>query len=60
MLPCRTIHSVTLIEGGVQLNSIPKYAEYQANARSIPEFDNVQLTALTQRSVNELNQQNKG
>ena len=56
----RTIHSVTLIEGGVQLNSIPEYAEYQANARTIPEFDNDHLTALIQATVNELNQQNNG
>ena len=56
----RTIHSVTLIEGGVQLNSIPEYAEYQANARTIPEFDNDKLTALIKETVEELNGLDKG
>lgn len=56
----RTIHSVTLIEGGVQLNSIPEYAEYQANARTIPEFDNDKLTALIEETVEELNGLDKG
>lgn len=56
----RTIHSVTLIEGGVQLNSIPEYAEYQANARTIPEFDNDKLTALIKETVDEFNAMDKG
>lgn len=56
----RTIHSVTLIEGGVQLNSIPEYAEYQANARTIPEFDNDKLTALIKETVEEFNAMGKG
>lgn len=56
----RTIHSITLIEGGVQLNSIPEYAEYQANARTIPEFDNDQLTALIEKTVAEYNSMDKG
>lgn len=56
----RTIHSITLIDGGVQLNSIPEYAEYQANARTIPEFDNDQLTHLLQTTVDEMNALDKG
>lgn len=56
----RTIHSVTLIEGGVQLNSIPEYAEYRANARTIPEFDNDKLTALIKETVEEFNAMDKG
>lgn len=56
----RTIHSITLIEGGVQLNSIPEYAEYQANARTIPEFDNDQLTALIKQTVDEYNAMDRG
>lgn len=53
----RTIHSVTLISGGSQINSIPDYAEYRSNMRTIPEFDNDKVTELLQNTVNELNQQ---
>lgn len=56
----RPIHSITIIEGGVQSNSIPEYAEYQANARTIPEFDNEQLTVLIQDTVAEFNALDKG
>lgn len=51
----RTIHNITIISGGAQINSLPEYAEYQANARTIPEFDNDKLTALLQGVVDELN-----
>lgn len=51
----RTIHNITLITGGAQINSIPEYAEYQANARTIPEFGNDKLTRLLQDVVDDLN-----
>lgn len=50
------IHNITLIKGGTQVNSIPDYAEYQANARTIPEFDNQQMTQLLTTIIDELNQ----
>lgn len=56
----RPVHSISLITGGVQLNSVPEYAAYQANARTIPEFDNDRLTALIQETVVELNSLDKG
>lgn len=56
----RPVHSISLITGGVQLNSVPEYAAYQVNARTIPEFDNDRLTALIQETVVELNSLDKG
>ena len=51
----RTIHSITLISGGSQINSIPEYAEYKSNMRTIPEFDNDKVTELLQEIVDKLN-----
>jgi len=51
----RTLHNVTWISGGAQINSLPAYAQYQANMRTIPEFGNDQVTALLQSVVDELN-----
>lgn len=50
-----TIHSVTLISGGSQINSLPEYAQYQSNMRTIPEFDNDKITKLFQGIVDDLN-----
>ncbi len=52
----RTIHNVTIISGGAQINSLPAYAEYRANMRTIPEFNNDQVTSLLESIVEELNQ----
>ena len=53
----RTIHNVTLIEGGVQVNSIPESARLQANIRSIPSFSNTQIIEILQGVVDKLNKQ---
>ena len=52
-----TIHNVTLISGGNQVNSIPSHAQLQGNIRSIPEYPNDKIIALLQSIVNELNQE---
>lgn len=51
-----TFHNVTLIQGGTQVNSIPDYAEYQANARTVPEFDNQAVMSEITQIVNALNE----
>ncbi|QIK70728.1 ArgE/DapE family deacylase [Erysipelothrix sp. HDW6C] len=51
----RTIHNVTVISGGNQVNSIPALATLQGNIRSLPEFDNDKVIALLQKVVDELN-----
>lgn len=52
----RTIHNVSLISGGVQVNSIPGSAQLQGNIRSIPEYGNEQIIAELQQIVDELNE----
>lgn len=52
----RTIHNVTVIRGGEQVNSIPGKATLQGNIRSLPEFDNDQVINLLQKIVDQLNQ----
>lgn len=51
--------NVTLIKGGNQINSIPDHAEYQANARTVPEFDNQAVIAEIQRIIDQLNSEQK-
>ena len=51
----KTIHNVTVINGGNQVNSIPSQAQLQGNIRSIPEFPNDQIIDLLQKIVDELN-----
>lgn len=51
----RTIHNVTVIQGGNQVNSIPETASLQANIRSIPSFSNEQIIDLLQGIVDKLN-----
>lgn len=53
----QTFHNITLIKGGIQVNSIPDYAEFEANARTIPEFDNQAVMTEVQSVVDSLNQQ---
>lgn len=55
----RTIHNVTVIKGGTQVNSIPGQATLQGNIRSIPEFSNDQVIALLQKIIDELNKKEK-
>lgn len=52
----RTIHNITIIEGGNQVNSIPSKAKLQGNIRSIPEFDNEQVIRLLEEVVAKLNE----
>lgn len=51
----RTIHNVTIINGGNQVNSIPGKATLQANIRSIPDFENAKIIQILQDTVDELN-----
>lgn len=53
----RTIHNVTLIKGGSQVNSIPGSAQLSGNIRSIPEFPNDKIEAFLQEIVDELNKE---
>ena len=52
----KTIHNVTVINGGNQVNSIPSQAQLQGYIRSIPEFPNDQIIDLLQKIVDELNE----
>lgn len=51
----KTIHNVTVINGGDQVNSIPGEATLQGNIRSIPEFDNDQIISLLKSIIDKLN-----
>lgn len=51
-----TIHNVTMIQGGTQVNSIPGSAALKANIRTIPEFGNEKVIALLKKITNELNE----
>lgn len=53
----QTFHNITMIKGGIQVNSIPDYAEFEANARTIPGFDNPAVMAQVQSVIDSLNQQ---
>ncbi|AMB98610.1 succinyl-diaminopimelate desuccinylase [Aerococcus urinaehominis] len=48
--------SVTIINGGDQVNSIPAQTTVQGNIRTIPEFDNQKVKDLLQAICDELNQ----
>lgn len=50
------VHSVTVFNGGEQVNSIPAKAELQGNIRPIPEFDNAAVIARLNALVDQLNQ----
>lgn len=49
--------SVTIINGGDQVNSIPASTTVQGNIRTIPEFDNIKVKELLQKIVDDLNQE---
>lgn len=51
------VHSVTVIKGGTQVNSIPGYAQLAGNMRPIPSFDNAQAIGRLQTIIDDLNQQ---
>ncbi len=50
-------HSITVIEGGHQVNTIPDYAELSGNVRPTQSFDNQQVIALLKRTIEKINQQ---
>lgn len=50
--------SNTLINGGVQVNSVPEEADADFNIRTIPEYDNEQVKALFSNTIEKYN--NKG
>ena len=52
----RTIHNLTVINGGSQVNSLPGEAQVQGNIRSIPAYGNDKIIGLLQNIVDELNQ----
>lgn len=51
------VHSVTVFNGGEQVNSIPAKAELQGNIRPIPEFDNAAVIQRLNETVDRLNQE---
>ncbi|WP_078316842.1 ArgE/DapE family deacylase [Moraxella porci] len=52
-----TLHNITLIQGGTQVNSIPDHAEFEANARTVPEYDNQTVIHDIQAIIDTLNTQ---
>lgn len=51
----QAFNNITLVKGGSQINSIPDYVEFEANARTIPEYDNDKLIEAVKAVVDELN-----
>lgn len=49
------VHNMSLINGGVQINSVPESASLTANVRTIPEFNNEQMTQMLTRIIEEIN-----
>lgn len=53
----QTFHNITLVKGGSQVNSLPSYAEFEANARTIPEFDNKRVIEEVEKVLKKLNEE---
>lgn len=51
------VHSVTVINGGQQVNSIPEFASLQGNIRPVPEFNAKQSVQRLQAVIDQLNTQ---
>ncbi|WP_119325474.1 ArgE/DapE family deacylase [Companilactobacillus musae] len=51
------VFNTTLIKGGTQVNSIPDYAEAEANVRTIPEYDNQKVIATLHNLIKKYNDQ---
>ncbi|MGL4362840.1 MAG: ArgE/DapE family deacylase [Carnobacterium maltaromaticum] len=49
------VHNMSLINGGVQINSVPERASLTANVRTIPEFNNEQMTQMLTRIIEKIN-----
>ncbi|KRL00854.1 ArgE/DapE family deacylase [Liquorilactobacillus capillatus] len=48
-------HSITVIKGGQQVNSIPSYAEIYGNIRPTKKFNNNQVIERIQKKIKEIN-----
>ena len=53
-------HSVTVINGGDQVNTIPDTAALKGNIRPTKSFNNDQVIERLQRAISEVNQEGKG
>lgn len=53
----QTFHNITVVTGGQQVNSIPDWASFEANARTIPAFDNQDVIRTVKYVIEELNEQ---
>lgn len=53
-------HSVTVITGGDQVNTIPDFAAIKGNIRPTKAFDNDQVIAKIEQAVDEINAQGAG
>jgi succinyl-diaminopimelate desuccinylase len=49
------IHSITMIQGGKQINSLPETATLWGNIRTTPAFNNAMVRQRLQRAVTDLN-----
>lgn len=52
----RTAASITVINGGDQVNSIPSRVTVEGNIRTIPEFPNAEIEKIMQGIIDELNE----
>ncbi|ANZ58079.1 succinyl-diaminopimelate desuccinylase [Fructilactobacillus lindneri] len=50
-------HSITVIEGGNQINTIPAEASLLGNVRPTPSFNNKQVIALLKQQIAKINKQ---
>lgn len=50
-------HSITVFNGGLQVNSIPAKAEMMGNIRTIPEHPNTEVFQILDEIIADLNQQ---
>lgn len=50
-------HSITLVNGGAQINIIPDYAELSGNIRPTPSFSNEQIVDIIAEKIAQINQQ---
>ncbi|MEN3252704.1 ArgE/DapE family deacylase [Fructilactobacillus sanfranciscensis] len=50
-------HSITVIEGGKQINTIPGHAYLLGNVRPTPTFNNKQVRSLIEKTITKINQE---
>lgn len=51
-----TLHVCSMIEGGIQINSVPDQATVKGNIRTVPEFASEDSIALLEQAIAENNQ----